>query len=442
MKSNLKTTYRAETHEGGVAFAHMTPEQSLRRSVLSCFLFEREFYECGQSIAERIAETARKVSPGVVSALAIEARTSFNLRHAPLYLTAVLAGMARGDDLVSRTLEKVIRRADEMPEFLAIYAKINGTTPDKLKGRISNQVKKGLARAFGKFDAYQLAKYDREGAIKLRDVMFLARPKPANDEQAAVWKKLADKNLESPDTWEVALSAGADKKATFERLIQEGNLGYLAVLRNLRNMNEAGVDHGLVRDVILARKGADRVLPFRFIAAARHAPWAEAWLDTAMQSSISALPTLPGKTVVLVDVSGSMDAPLSARSDMKRIDAACGLAAVINAESLRVFSFSDMIVEIPPRRGMAGVDAIRLSQPHGGTYLGAAVAHANKIGYDRLIVVTDEQSHDRVPEPVALGYMINVASAKNGIDYGPWVHIDGFSEQVLRFIYETETARD
>ena len=62
--------------------------------------------------------------------------------------------------------------------------------------------------------------------------------------------------------------------------------------------------------------------------------------------------------------------------------------------------------------------------------------------HDRLIVITDEQSHDAVPQPVAkAAYMINVASNRNGVGYGRWTHIDGFSESVLRFIHEVESDR-
>ena len=101
----------------------------------------------------------------------------------------------------------------------------------------------GLARAFTKFDAYQLAKYDSDrGRIKLRDVLFLCHAKPKDAEQAAVWKKLVENTLEFPDTWEVALSAGKDKRENFERLLRESKLGGMAVLRNLRLMLAAGVD--------------------------------------------------------------------------------------------------------------------------------------------------------------------------------------------------------
>jgi 60 kDa SS-A/Ro ribonucleoprotein len=133
-----------------------------------------------------------------------------------------------------------------------------------------------------------------------------------------------------------------------------------------------------------------------------------------------------------------MKAKLSAKSDMTRMDAAAALASMITG-NLRAFTFSTAVMEVPPRRGIAGVDAIIRSQPHDGTYLGAAVAAMNNLPHDRLIVITDEQSHDIVGSPLArYAYMINVASAKNGVGYGRWTHIDGFSEGVLRFFHEFE----
>lgn len=442
MRLNTRPDCGVKTHEGAPAVPHLTAEQALRRSVLSCLLWEGEFYEDGQSIADRMAINAGKVENDTLARLAVEARSQFNLRHVPLLLLSILARKASGSSLVSDTIAQTIQRADELSEFLVVYAKINGVSPDKLKGKISAQVKKGLARAFTKFDAYQLGKYDRAGIVRLRDALFLTHAKPRDAEQAALWKRLVDGTLESPDTWEVALSGGADKKATFERLLTDRKLGYLALLRNLRNMADAGCDPALVRDAILARRGADRVLPFRYIAAARACPQFEPALDEALSEAISAMPILPGKTAVLVDVSGSMDDKLSTKSDLRRIDAAAALASVIHGD-IRVFTFSQAVCEVPPRRGMAGVDAVINSQPHLGTYLGAAVSAINaQVPHDRLIVITDEQSHDRVPDPVAArAYMINVASAQNGVGYGRWTHIDGFSEQVLRFVREHETAQ-
>jgi hypothetical protein len=158
---------------------------------------------------------------------------------------------------------------------------------------------------------------------------------------------------------------------------------------------------------------------------------------------------LSGKTVVLVDVSGSMTAPLSQRSEMQRTDAACGLAVLLReiGEKVAVFSFSDTLAEVPARRGFALCDAIDKSQRHNSTQLGKAVTELNqKHGYDRLIVITDEQAHDTVPGPRSdgrirpSGYVINVASNKNGVGYGKWTHIDGWSESVVEYIRTLEQA--
>lgn len=449
MKTNSRKT-PIRTHEGAVA-KRITSEQMLRRSLLSCFLWESEFYEDGINIAQRLADLVQNVDANLVSSLAVETRQTHNLRHAPLLLTALLA---KNKHAVKDLVPKVVQRADELAELVSLCCLVNNTGPDKAKKILSAQMKKGLAQAFCNFDEYQLAKYNRPGLITLRDVLFMCHAKPQNIQQEETWKRLIDGELQTPDTWEVGLSTGQDKdvvskylrityeKEVFENLLTEGKLGYMALLRNLRNMEQADVDRTLIRHAILARKGAHKVLPFRFTAAARHAPSFEKELDKALVENISKQPMLAGETVILVDVSLSMTAPLSRYSDMNRMDAAATLASVINTSNLRVFSFSDQIVEIPPRRGMAGVDAIINSQRHNGTDLGGAVTKINNtLDIHRLIVITDEQSRSRVPDPKApFSYMINVASTRNGVGYGPWIHIDGFSESVIKFINEFENS--
>lgn len=422
---NIPQTF---THEGAPA-KRISDEQQLRRSVLSCLLWEREFYEDGQSIADRITETAAKVDKATVAALASEARKTYGLRHVPLLLLLDL--IRRGGQGVAETVGGTIKRADEITELVAMYWR-QGKRP------LSAQMKRGLAYAFNEFDAYQFAKYNRDGPVKFRDVLFLTHPKPKDDDQAVLFKAIAENTLQPPDTWEVGLSTGGNKRETFERLLREKKLGYLALLRNLRNMVNAGVTESVLRDAILARKGAGRVWPFRYVAAARAVPQLEPIIDQALIEAVANAERLPGKTIVLVDVSGSMSWSTSARSDMTNMDKAATLASVINGD-LRVFTFANDVVEVPARRGMAGVDAVINSQYHGGTYLGGAVAAVNGIPHDRLIVITDEQSHDRVPDPVAKrAYVINVASAQNGVGYGRWTHIDGFSEAVIRYISEIE----
>lgn len=451
-KLNVKIDRPQErTHEGAPA-ARIPAEQALRRSVMSCLLWEDEFYEDGEDISARIVRLCGEVEPDTVATIAETTRSIMNLRHVPLLM---IAALAKHRALKSHHVWPVVQRADELAELLAIYAKLNGRAPDKVRA-VATQLKRGLAVAFRKFDEYSLAKYDREGAIRLRDVMFLCRPKPKDEAQGEVWKRLADNRLGTPDTWEVALSAGGgkNKKEDWTRLLTEGKLGYFALLRNLRNMTQAGVDTGLLKEAIVARgKGAERVLPFRYIAAARACPQLEPAIDQALCETIAESKILDGKTVVLVDVSQSMTAQLSTKSDMTRMDAAAALASLINGDR-RVFTFSEKLVEVPPRFGMAGVDAIRRSQPHMSTRLFDAVDEINrKVQYDRIIVITDEQATGAgvrfghyivgtvkaMPAPLSdRAYVINVASAKNGVGYGRWTHLDGFSEGVLRFIREIE----
>ena len=248
--------------------------------------------------------------------------------------------------------------------------------------------------------------------------------------------------LESPDTWEQTSLKGKMTAQDWKRLLNLKKMGYLALLRNLRNMEQAGVECGVVDNAIRAGRGSRYVLPFRYVAAARAAPRHLEVLDEALRQKIDDLPRLKGRTIVLVDVSSSMDERLSAKSDLTRLDAACAVAALVNAGQLRIFSFSNSLSEISrPARGMRCIEQIKRSQPHGGTYLGQAVEALPQC--ERLIVLTDEQSHDAVRRPKATkAYMINVASNENGVGYSEaWTHINGFSEGVLRYISTTEEPR-
>jgi len=258
MKTNVRVA-PLKTHEGAPA-KRITAEAQLRRSLMACMLWENTFYEDGVSIAERITSLVPQVDPETVANMAIEARESMKLRHAPLLIVREMARQPRHKALVADTLTRIIQRADELAEFVALYWK-DGKQP------LSKQVKKGLAKAFTKFDAYQLAKYNnRKAIVKLRDVLFLCRAKPKDAEQEQIWKQLVNGTLPAPDTWEVALSNGADKKSTWERLLAENRLGGLALLRNLRNMADSRVDERLIFAALENIK-TERILPFRFIAA-------------------------------------------------------------------------------------------------------------------------------------------------------------------------------
>ena len=440
MRTNLAT--KPVFNYEGIKASHVSPIEELRRTVLACMLWEDGFYESGEAVADRIKRLIPLCKPNEVEDLAYEAREKQHLRHVPLLLVREMARYP-SRYTVAPILERVIQRADEITEFLAIYSA--GRTGRKVLNKLPHQVQKGLARAFRKFDAYALAKYNRDNAIKMRDALFLCHAKPKDDEQAALWKQLIDDKLPVPDTWEVALSAGADKKETFERLITEGKLGYMALLRNLRNMATAGVDRDVVAPRLLGGAMKSKALPFRFVAAARAAPAWEPMIDEAMQKALGGLDRLPGKTAVLIDVSPSMNVKLSSKSELTRTDAACALAVLLRGvcEDVRVFSFSNEIAEVPPRAGMALFDAIKRAVPSNGTRLGAAVSHVAKVapGVDRLIVFTDEESQDAVPKPHCRGTIVNVSHSKNGVGYGDWTHINGFSEAVVQYIQASEAIK-
>ena len=426
------------TYGGGVG-SKIKPLEELRRSVLTCMLFENTFYEKGSDVADRIKDLVTKNKPQDVALLAREARDRMNLRHTPLFLIRELARMKGNGPLVAETLEHCIQRASDLTDFMALYFK-DGKQP------LSAGVKRGLAKAFNKFNAYHLAKYDRKETVKLRDVLFLSHPKPKDDAQKLAFDQLASSTLPVPDTWETALSSGANKKETWERLLSEGKLGGLAVLRNLRNMQNEKVDETLIRTRLT--EGIAKAMPYRFIAAAKYAPTLEDSIEQAMFKASEGMEPLSGTTAILVDVSGSMDYVLSAKSDMNRLDAASALSIYLREKSgnVKVGTFSFNFVEVAPRRGFALSEAISSSQSHGGTALGNSLKEAKEKwgNIDRLIVVTDEQSSDKIIPwwgPKDRAYIVNVAPYSVGVGYKDgYIHINGWSEAIIDYILETEKA--
>lgn len=432
---NARKLITEYTHEGAPAVT-ISPVQQLRRSVMSCLLWEKEFYEDGQTIAQRICKLVAECSTKDVVQIAIEAKTKMRLRHVPLLLVRELARTEEGRKQLKNVIPEVIVRPDDITELLAIY--LLDKTKKRAPAKLPNQLKKHLGETFKKFDEYQLAKYNGgKKSVSLKDAIKLTHPKPDNVEQFALWGRLVKGELQTPDTWEVALSASKDKKATWERLLNEDRLGGLALLRNIRNMEKAGVDNNLVHEGI-SKINAGRLLPINFISAAKYSPTHEPLLERKFIQCFANKEKIKGKTVLLVDVSGSMDDKLSGKSELRRIDVTCSLAMIAAElfEDLNVFTFSTNLVQVPARHGFALRDIILKSQPHGGTDLGSAVAQMPKDV--RLIVLTDEQSSDRVQQRE--GYMINVASAKNGVGYHQWTHIDGWSDKVFDFIIEKEAV--
>lgn len=460
MRTNVLVETEPVLTHGGAVGRKFKPESELQRAVLTCLLWENTFYESGSDLAARIAELVKQVNPEVVCALAVRARSEYQLRHVPLFLVRELARVKGNGKYVEATLEQIIQRPDELGEFLSIYSKNVGANKIRQEP-LSAAVKRGLASALRNFNAYQLSKWDLNNAsIKLLDVIRLVHPAPKDADQSQTWKKLIAGTLETAERWETELSAGKDKKETFERLIKARRLGGMAFLRNLRNMDQSGVQPDLIESG-LESANFDRVLPFRFIAAAKHAPRYEKSLQDAMLRASKTLTRLAGKTLLIVDTSGSMSGALSGKSDMNRIDAAAALAmlaketcesgtlyATAGSDSSRVHA----TMLLPDRRGFALRDALQQAPArigHGGIFLTqcmsfiAAEEHGRT--FDRVIVFTDEQDCDTKLPPAKskklgrFNYLVNVASYKIGIgDVSGWIGINGFSERIFDYIAASE----
>ena len=461
---NARTVTPAPRTHGGAPAVRIPAAEQLRRVVMACMLWEDSFYVDGRTHAELVKELVHKCSLADCAAIALEARNQMKLRHVPLLIVREMARhpqLSKSPRVVSDTLAEVIQRADELAEFVAIYW-AEGKCP------LSKQIKLGLAKAFQKFSEYDLAKYNRDKDVKLRDVLFLCHSKPADargdrytrDERASIrlnpeavdlnlsegeelYRKLVDDQLRTPDTWEVELSQSKDKLKSWRRLLSENKLGDLAFLRNLRNMLEVGITvEDLTKSGEYRRWG--RVLPFRFLSAARMVSQLEPLLEHWMFQALEDTPKLKGHTVLLIDTSGSMKDALSAKSDLTRLDTAKALAMLLRelCESVEVYAFDTTVRLVPPRRGFALADAI--GGAGGGTCLGAAVASVRgRADVGRLIVLTDEQSSDPVgTAPAPLSYMINVAAYRHGVGTGDsWLRINGFSEAIVSYIQAWEAQK-
>lgn len=459
MKTVKKASdYRIEKNEnlaggfGNVA-AKQSPEALLRRAVMSCLLWENLFYQSGESVANNIEELIKVVDPLTCYNIAIEARTVQKLRHVPLYIARVMAGLPTHKHLVGNLLPQIILRADELAEFLAIYWK-DGRQP------ISKQVKIGLAEAIHNFNEYGFGKYKGTGNdVKLRDVVQLVHPKPINDEESELFKKILDNTLETPDTWEVALSAGNDKKETWERLILDKKLGALAFLRNLRNMEDAKVDREIIEQGF-SQINSRWLLPLNYLSAAKNAPRWESSIEKLMLESMEKQEKIPGYTIFVVDVSGSMGNSISGKSQFNRMQVAEAMAmmASLLCEKIAIYvtAGSDFASKhktelIPSRKGFAMMNEIENSYHRmggGGIFTRQCLEYIKDqerdVIPDRIIIFSDSQDCDRnhaLPNPFGKhNYIIDVSAHNRGINYdGIWdAEISGWSENFIPYIMAYE----
>ena len=352
-------------HEGAEAFI-MSPELELYTAVVTASLSDK-FYESNDERMNRIVSLIKKVDPMFVAQLAVYTRTQMYLRSVPLLLLVELAKVHNGDDLVSRAVAQTVLRADEITELLACYQSRNPSEDERKKlGKLSHQIQLGLQQAFNRFDEYQFAKYDRDRAdVKLRDALFLVHPKAKDEAQQALFDKIANKSLAVPYTWETELSAlgqqkfeNDEKRATafrhkWEELIDSGKVGYMALMRNLRNILENHVSVGHIKKLCRTLSDPKAVanakqLPFRYLAAYREvqeiiSPSTASVLSALEAAALCSAANIQGfgadtKVLLACDVSGSMEQSISPRSKVELYDIGLMLAMLLKNRCSQVIS--------------------------------------------------------------------------------------------------------
>ena len=375
---------------GGEAYSQ-TPELSLVSLLLTSFAND-QYYRSADDAFNELKQLISSTDKLFVAKAIVYARTQFGMRSISHVAASELAKYISKETWAKSFYSAVVRRPDDMCEILAYHYQANG--------KPTNAMKKGLALAFNKFDEYQLAKYKMEGkGVSLIDVVNLVHPIP-NEKNGDALKLLVKGELKSKDTWESELSSsGGDaelKKEVWVRLIKERKIGYFALLRNMRNILEQSPDIveeacALLTDESLIKSSL--VLPFRFTTAYQEIERLSSAkvrdvlvaISKAVDVSLGNVPVLSGKTLVALDVSGSMQG--------KPSDIGSLFAAVLcksNNCDLLTFDNSGRYVNFNP---LDSTITIRRSIPFngGGTDFNA-IFLAARHKYDRIIILSDMQA--------------------------------------------------
>ena len=426
MKFNFKMSKAKQTvnYEGEKAFV-LTPQLELYTSAATAGLSD-QFYEKAIDKIHRLRKLIAKNDKAFVAKLAVYVREKMYLRSVPLVLTVELAKQASGESVVSKLANRVVQRADEITELLAYYALANERKDVKKLNKLSKQLQKGLAEAFNKFDEYQFAKYNRDAEVKLKDALFLVHPKAKDEAQQVLFDKIVKDELAVPYTWEVELSVLGQQKfdtvglkqaafrAKWEELIFSNKLGYMATLRNLRNILEAEVSKEALNKVCEYLSDAKAVakskqLPFRFLAAYRELKQlnngrAGKVLDALEQAVLQSAVNIAGydentKVVIAADVSGSMQTPISAKSKIMNYDIGLMLAMLLQSRCENVVTgmFGDKwkTISVPKKNILSNVQEFygregEVGYSTNGYLVIKDLLERNKI-VDKIMIFTDCQ---------------------------------------------------
>lgn len=395
-KFNFNETSKTINKNGYAAYT-VSHKLKLVTQVLTSFFSEKKFY--GDNSAE-IVETIKTVTngnPQFVAKLAVYARREFNMRSISHVIAAVLAHEPKGKPYAKNTIEKICLRGDDVTEILACYIKMFGKP-------IPNSLRRGLKSTLEKFDPYTLAKYKSENkSIKMKDAVILCHPKPNTALRADTFKELIEGKIKTPLTWESELSLCGNNKETWERLIASGKIGYMALLRNLKNIIAAQPQNlNIVLERLCNPEAVknSRQLPFRFLAAYRAVSEIASsdvfeMLEKACEISCENLPKLDGTTVIAVDTSGSMSCFISAESTVKYADMGALLGIIANrmCEKSYFYTFNHSAHKYPVTKNVQILQEATKFLTYGGTNMNAIFDRLLKdnIKADRIIVISDNE---------------------------------------------------
>lgn len=388
MKFNFTTKgkNKVTNYEGGQAY-RLSPEWQLYTAAVTSSLSDK-FYEKADTRIETLRKLIVQCDPVFVAQLAVYARQKMNMRSIPLVLAVELAKVHGGDSTVNKMVSGIVQRADEITELLAYYQLANQRQDTKKLNRLSKQLQAGLQDAFNKFDEYQFAKYNRDTEVKLRDALFLVHPKAKDEVQQALFNKIVNNELETPYTWETELSAlgqtkfASDKekeiafRMKWEELIDSRKVGYMALMRNLRNILEAEVSQQHIMKVCETLSNAEAVrrskqLPFRFLSAYREiskvkSAYAGRVLDALEMAVTVSAENIAGfgedtKVLIAADVSGSMQKAISPKSKILSYDIGLMLAMLLKSRCKNAITgmFGDKwkVINVPTKGILSNVDA-------------------------------------------------------------------------------------
>jgi len=385
-----------------------TPKEKLLNMASTCLFNEPKYYgEVEKDILNAIDEVASK-DPKFILQLASYLRKEMYLRTTPVVLLTTAANTSKCKQFVRQYAPKVLQRADELNEAVACQLEMFGKP-------IPNSLKKGIRDTFTKFDEYQFAKYNRQGAtVKFRDTIMLTHPK----EPGELLKKILEDALEVPYTWETELSEKGNKPEVWEALISSGKLPYMATLRNLRNIlttGDKGVADEHISRVIKYISDPEQVarskqFPFRFFNAYRelehinHPRTAEVLdaLDAACAHSYSNIPKMLGTTLIAGDTSGSMTGTISRNSSIDHREIALILGSALHKYTDRgvVGCFAERWATFTIPKMSSGIIAnVEKLKKHAYLLGGSTNGHLaiswmleqKDLVFDRVIFITDCQ---------------------------------------------------